>query len=154
MTADAPTGDAAERLLTHALSVTWAGLSDDAQAAARVFLFDTLAVGIAGRNAPYSDAVFASVSGWVGQGGGSFVLGRPGVRLPAPYAAFANGFQIHAQEYDCVHEPAVAHPMASVVSVLLAEAMRGRAYDGADLLAAMCAGVDVVAARASPRPAH
>jgi 2-methylcitrate dehydratase PrpD len=81
----------------------------------------------------------------VGEGGTCAVLGRPGLRLPAPYAAFLTAFQIHAQEFDCVHEPAVAHPLASVASVLLAEAGRSGPYGGADFLAALVAGVDVVA---------
>ena len=142
MTATIP---ASERLVGHALSVEWDALPEAARAAARAFLFDTIAVGVAGRAAPHADAVAASVAGWVGQGGTSAVFGRPGLRVPAPYAAFLNGFQVHAQEFDCVHEPAVAHPMASVASALLAEAQRSGPYTGAEFLAALVAGVDVVA---------
>ncbi len=136
---------ASERLVAHALSVNWDHLPDVARHAARAFLFDTIAVGVAGRNAPNAEAVASAVAGWVGQGGACPVFGRPGLTLPAPYAAFLNAFQIHAQEFDCVHEPAVAHPLASVASVLLAEATRSGPYSGADLLAALVAGVDVVA---------
>jgi 2-methylcitrate dehydratase PrpD len=136
---------ASERLVAHALSIEWSDLPDMARQAARAFLFDTIAVGCAGRNAPDADAVASAVAGWIGQGGGCPVLGRPGLKLPAPYAAFLNAFQIHAQEFDCVHEPAIAHPLASVASVLLAEAMRSGPYSGADVLAALVAGVDVVA---------
>ncbi len=136
---------ASERLVAHALSVKWDDLPDMARQAARAFLFDTIAVGCAGRNAADADAVASAVAGWVGQGGACPVLGRPGLKLPAPYAAFLNAFQVHAQEFDCVHEPAVAHPLASVASVLLAEAMRSGPYRGSELLAALVAGVDVVA---------
>ncbi len=142
MTAAAP---ASERLVAHALAVEWDALPEASCIAARAFLFDTIAVGVAGRSAPNADLVTASVAGWVGSGGTSAVFGRPGLRLPAPYAAFLNAFQVHAQEFDCVHEPAVAHPMASVASVLLAEAQRSGPYRGADILAALVAGVDVVA---------
>jgi 2-methylcitrate dehydratase PrpD len=136
---------ASEQLVAHACSVAWDALPEAARVAARAFLFDTIAVGVAGRSAPNADAVATAVAGWVGQGGMSAVFGRPGLRLPAPYAAFLNAFQVHAQEFDCVHEPAVAHPMASVASAVLAEAQRSGPYCGSDVLAAIVAGVDVVA---------
>ncbi len=136
---------ASRQFVDHALATEWTELAPPTQAAARIFLHDTLAVGVAGRNAPFADATFAAAQGWSGAGGTGFVLGRPGARLTTPHAAFVNAYQIHAQEYDCVHEPAVAHPMASIGAVLLAEA--GRApVSGADFLAAMVGGVDVVAA--------
>ncbi|MEI8648078.1 MmgE/PrpD family protein [Paraglaciecola sp. Hal342] len=40
--------------------------------------------------------------------------------LPAASAAAINGYQIHNQEWDCVHEPAVVHPMAVILSSLMA----------------------------------
>lgn len=135
---------ASERLVDHALGVLWSGLPPGAQRATRNFLHDSIAVGIAGRNAAMADEAFAAARTWSGQGGDGMVLGRPGARLTTPHAAFANAYQIHAQEFDCVHEPAVAHPMASVLAVLLAEA--GRApVSGADFLAGIVAGVDIVA---------
>ncbi|KQM22205.1 MmgE/PrpD family protein [Novosphingobium sp. Leaf2] len=135
---------ASDRFVGHALGVSWHDLGPSAQRAARNFLHDSLAVGIAGRNAALADEAFHAATGWSGQGGTGLVLGRPGARLTAPHAAFANGYQIHAQEYDCVHEPAVAHPMASVLAVLLAEASRAP-VSGADFLAGIVAGVDIVA---------
>lgn len=135
-----------ECLIDHALSLRWDELPDTTREAARTFLHDSLCVGVAGRNAAHADAVFAVVRGWGeggGEGGGGGVLGRPGVRLPASSAAFVNAFQIHGQEYDCVHEPAVLHPMATILAALLAEIDRGRPVDGARFLTAIVAGVDV-----------
>ena len=141
---------AAARFVDHALGVEWAALPPGAQAAARSFLHDSICVGVAGRNAVNADAVWQSARGWGGvpstAAGGCPILGRPKALATAPYAAFMNAFQIHAQEYDAVHEPAVAHPMATVVAVLLAEAARRGPVTGADFLAALVAGVDVVAA--------
>jgi 2-methylcitrate dehydratase PrpD len=134
----------AEVLIDHALAAEWADLPPAAQQAARTFLHDTICVGVAGANAPYADAICAAAAGW-GQGDACSVLGRPELRLPAPSAAFVNAFQIHSQEYDCVHEPAVVHPLATIASVLIAEAERSGPYSGADLLAALSAGVDVAA---------
>lgn len=136
--------NAAHRLVEHALGVTWADLPGSARQAARNFLHDSLAVGIAGRNAPLADAAFFAAQTWSGAGGDAFVLGRPGERLTRPHAAFVNAYQIHSQEYDCVHEPAVAHPMATVGAVLLAESSRAPA-SGENFLAAMVAGIDIVA---------
>lgn len=132
----------AHLLIDHALSLRWADIADEARARAKTFLHDSLAVGVAGRNAAHADAVLAIAQGW-GRGDDAGVLGRPDVRLPAASAAFVNAFQIHGQEYDCVHEPAVLHPMATVLAALLAEAARGEAVDGERFLTAIVAGVDV-----------
>ncbi len=131
-----------EHLIDHALSLRWDDLPETTRAAARTFLHDSLCVGVAGSNAAHADAVLPMAQGW-GEGGQASVLGRPGLHLPAHSAAFVNAFQIHGQEYDCVHEPAVLHPMATVLAVLLAETDRGPPVDGARFLTAIVAGVDV-----------
>lgn len=136
--------ESTRRLVDHALGLEWNVLPGSAKRAAKVFLHDSVAVGIAGRNAPFADAAAQSAGLWSGEGGSGFVLGRPGTRLTTPHAAFVNAYQIHSQEFDCVHEPAVAHPMASVAAVLLAQAARSP-VSGSEFLAAMVAGVDVVA---------
>lgn len=139
---DASTTNAAEVLIDYALSLDWASIPDEVRERAATFLHDSLAVGAAGRNAAHADGVLAIVQGW-GAGTEASVLGRPGVRLPAASAAFLNAFQIHGQEYDCVHEPAVLHPMATVLAALLAEAERGAPVSGQQFLTAIVAGVDV-----------
>jgi 2-methylcitrate dehydratase PrpD len=136
---------AAAHFVDHALSLDWDTLSEDVRVAAKAFLHDTLAVGVAGARAPNADAILAVAQTW-GTGGDSMVLGRPDVRLPASSAAFVNAFQIHCQEFDCVHESAVLHPLATIGAALLAEAQRSGPYDGKTFLAAMIAGVDVAVA--------
>lgn len=133
-----------QKIVHHALSRRWENMPQSAQQAARYMLHDSIVVGVAGRNAAFADETFGAAKLWSGKGGAALILGRKGERLTAPHAAFVNGYQIHSQEFDCVHEPAVAHPMASVGAVLLAEASRGP-IKGADFLAAMVAGVDIVA---------
>ena len=135
----------AERLVDHALGVEWAELPSTVQQAARTFLHDSLAVGVAGRNAAHADAILVVARAW-SDGGQCPVLGRPGVRLPAASAAFVNAFQIHGQEFDCVHEAAVLHPMATVLAAVLAATASGPAVSGADLLASIVGGVDVAVA--------
>jgi len=55
----------------------------------------------------------------------------------------ANAYQIHNSEFDCVHEAAVVHPMATVVSAALALAEREGDVRGTDLITALALGVDV-----------
>ncbi|MFV3073460.1 MmgE/PrpD family protein [Niveispirillum fermenti] len=135
---------ASERLAQHALSVEWVTLPEPAREAARIFLLDTLGVGIAGARAPFAEETTAAALGW-GSTGPAPILGRA-IRCSGPQAAFINGFQIHAQEFDCVHEAAVVHPLATILSALMADTARHTArVNGAEFGAAMAAGVDIAA---------
>ncbi len=134
--------DASLDLAHHALGLRWEDLPVPTREAAKTFLHDTLAVGMAGVNAPYADQIFAAAAGWSGDNGACRVLGRA-TGLPPADAAFVNAFQIHSQEYDCVHEPAVVHPLATIAAALLATADRGMAVSGSEFLTALVAGVDV-----------
>ena len=132
----------AEVFVDHALTFPWARVPAPARAAASVFLHDTLCVGAAGVHAPHADDMLRATQGW-GEGGDGRVLGRPGIRLPAVQAAFLNAFQMHAQEFDCVHEPAVLHPMATMAAAVMAECDRSGPYNGAQVLAALTMGADI-----------
>lgn len=132
----------AEVLVDHALTFPWSQMPQDARNAAATFLHDTLCVGVAGARAAHADDILAAARGW-GEGSDGLVLGRPGVRLPAVQAAFLNAFQMHGQEFDCVHEPAVLHPMATLGAALMAECGRSGPYTGAQMLAAIIVGADV-----------
>jgi 2-methylcitrate dehydratase PrpD len=110
------------------------------EAASRL-LADTLAVGAAGSSAPGAREVQQVARSW-GGGGGCRVLAEEG-RLPAPNAAFVNGFQIHCLEWDAVHEPAVVHAMSVVTAALHAAIDRRGGCDAEDALAALAVGVDV-----------
>lgn len=104
-------------------------------------LADTLAVGAAGATAPGAAGV-RSVAGQWGQGNDARVIGLPD-RLPAPSAAFVNGFQIHCLEWDAVHEPAVVHALSVVTAALGAAIDRAGGCDPEDALVALAIGVDV-----------
>ncbi|WP_232836042.1 MmgE/PrpD family protein [Actinocorallia populi] len=86
------------------------------------------------------NAVLTTVRGW-GEGGAAEVLGT-GTVLPAPNAALVNGTYAHALDFDDTHLPSVLHPSASVVPAALAVAQE-RGSSGADLLAAVAAGVEI-----------
>jgi 2-methylcitrate dehydratase PrpD len=72
------------------------------------------------------------------------VWGR-GTRAPATTATFLNGFQIHSQEFDCVHEKAVLHPMATLLPSAIAYAERKGGISGRAFIVAVAVGVDVAA---------
>jgi 2-methylcitrate dehydratase PrpD len=110
---------------------------------AKIFILDSFGVGIAGKAAPFATELLASLQGW-GSGDDATAWGH-GARLPAPSAALINGFQIHNQEFDCLHEPAVVHAMAGVQSSTLAFAERRGAVSGRDFLLALVLGADIAA---------
>jgi 2-methylcitrate dehydratase PrpD len=134
--------NAIDCLVQHVIDTRYEDLSAAAVGAAATFFLDTLGVTIAGTRAPLAAEVRRAVSSW----GRADEAGLPGLgeRLPAGNAALVNGFQAHCQEFDCVHEPAVVHPLASIQSGLLAWIERsGRPVTGRDLILALCLGVDV-----------
>ncbi len=145
MTATVGAEGAAGRLVDHALGLAWRDIPEAARTRTKLLLHDTLCVGVAGAFAPNAEAIRHVARLW-GEGGSCSVLGQPGLTLPAPSAAFVNAFQIHCQEYDCVHEPAVLHPMATIVAALLAETDRGVTRSGEDFLISLIVGVDVAVA--------
>jgi len=122
-------------------ALTQSVFSDSAYDAAKTFILDSLGVGIAGSNAPFNEAVFKTAMSW-GKGNDSHLWGR-GMKAPAATAAYLNGFQIHSMEYDCVHEPAVVHPMATIFAAISAEAERQNGVSGIQMMEAIIIAVDV-----------
>jgi hypothetical protein len=70
-----------------------------------------------------------------------------GARLLVPSAAYVNAFLVHSLEFDCIHEAAVVHSIATLLSTLFAwserASKRGAPVDGRRFLTAMSVGVDV-----------
>jgi 2-methylcitrate dehydratase PrpD len=130
-------------LARHVARVSYDDLPPAAVAATKTFLLDTLGVAIAGSGDPWAPRLAGVAAGW-GDGTGATVLGTRR-RLPALSAAVVNGYQIHGLEFDCVHEGAVVHPMATLLPALLADVERRGAIDGRRLIAALAVGVDVAA---------
>ena len=106
-------------------------------------LGDTLAVGAAGASAPGADAILAAARA-MGRGEEARLLGTS-ERLPAPAAAFVNGYRVHCLEWDAVHEPAVVHALSTVVAALGAAIDRRGGCDPEEALVALAVGVDIAA---------
>ncbi len=132
-----------ERIARHVLTTRFEDLSAAAVVATQTFALDTLGVTLAGSRAPFAANVRGAAQRW-GAGEEASVLGGA-LRLPAPAAAFVNGYQAHCQEYDCIHEPAVVHPLASIQSAAFATAERRGGVSGQQFVAALAVGVDVAA---------
>ena len=139
--------ESTDRLVAHVADAQYSDLRSGDIERAKIFLLDTLGVGIAGSSGAAVPELIKTVQSW-GSGDDATVW-VTGERLPAQSAAIVNAYQIHCLEFDCVHEGAVVHPMATVLSALIAYAERrsaeGRPVNGRDFLLAMAIGVDFAA---------
>ncbi|MBL8642519.1 MAG: MmgE/PrpD family protein [Rhodospirillaceae bacterium] len=141
----------AARLAAHVADTTFAHLTPEAINAAKIFIYDTFACGLAGGTGPAAAEVLDAAKRW-GTGDEAAVWGRR-LRLPAAHAALVNAYQVHCLEFDCVHEGGVLHPMSSLMAASLADADRqtahtGKVSSGKDLLTAAIVGIDVACALA------
>ncbi|MBP2551434.1 2-methylcitrate dehydratase PrpD [Neorhizobium galegae] len=138
--------DPMPHLVRHVANLAFDDLPPSAIACAKTFILDTLGVGIAGANGTGVANLRKLAQTW-GREPEATVWGS-GERLPAASAALVNGYQIHSLEYDCVHERAVLHPMAAILSAAIAFSERRVAHDGAPVdgrsfIAAIVAAVDL-----------
>ena len=109
-----------DAIVAHVERVAAHGVPAAARAAAKAFIADTLAVGVAGVSTPWREEILDMVAG----GAAEARVWGSSERLPLVQAAMLNAYQIHGQEFDCVHEAAVVHPMAAVLPALLGWAER------------------------------
>lgn len=132
---------AVDKIVGHLARVVSNDLPEAVRSAAKAFVADSLGVGIAGARAPWAAEVLAAAAGDGGREEAS-VWGA-GRRLPLGQAAMVNGYQMHALEFDCVHEGAVVHAMSAVLPCLIGWAEREGGISGEKLLRAVVAGIDV-----------
>ena len=132
---------AVDRLVQHVIATRFEDLPRPAVEAVKTFCLDTIGVSVAGTRARYAAEMRAAVGEW-GSRDDATLLGL-GDRLPASAAAMVNAFHAHNQEFDCVHEAAVVHPLTTIQSAALAVAERAGGVAGQDLILALALGVDV-----------
>jgi len=133
---------AAARFAAHALDTRFSDLPATAVDRAKVYVLDSLGVGIAGSSVDGGEGLLRVASAW---GEARVPVWGRGVRLSAPAAAFMNAWQTHNQEYDCLHEGAVVHAMATVLPAALAAAELRGGVNGAELVTAIAVGTDIAA---------
>ena len=111
-----------QRVADHVAGVRYEDLPPQAVARVKTFLLDTIGVGIAGSSGAKVADLATLAATWGGAPEASVWL--TGQRMSAGSAAMVNAYQIHCLEYDCVHEGAVLHPMATILSAVMAWAER------------------------------
>jgi 2-methylcitrate dehydratase PrpD len=142
---DAQNFDVEAAIAQHVATSRYEDLPAEAVEKVKTFVLDTLGVGLAGTSDGNAARVTAAAARW--GGGKDATLWGSGAQLPAPSAAFVNAYHIHCLEYDCIHERAVVHPMATLLPALLAwcerTAQQGQRIDGRRFINAVAVGVDI-----------
>jgi aconitate decarboxylase len=130
-------------LIQHALSIQYRKLPQQAITQSKIFIADSIGVALAGHQGSFAQALIAHCKDFGGKPQAR-VLGTD-LRLPAAHAAMVNAYLIHCLEFDCVHEPAVVHPMAVILASLLSYCDDKPNITGDALIASIVASVDVAA---------
>lgn len=130
-----------EELIHYTETLDYTSLNKQTTEDLKTFILDSLGVGICGSRVPFAKSLLALCQSW-GRGNDAQVL-NSGDHLPTSSAAMVNAWQIHNQEFDCVHEQAVVHPMAVILGCMLPYCQQSGAVSGKALLTALCAAVDV-----------
>jgi len=130
-----------EQLASFVTDLEFSDLPEDVVKHASFFLMDTIAVGIAATTYDATDKALASVKSW-GHSDQARVIGRPGVTLPKAAAAFVNGMQVHALEWDGLHEETVVIALCASVGALVSE-LDQTSCTGKELICAFTLGVEV-----------
>lgn len=133
---------ATARFAAHALDTRFTDLPEVVVERAKVFVLDSLGVGIAGSSVDGADGLMTVASRW---GEPRVPVWGRAARVSAPAAAFLNAWQMHNQEYDALHEGAVVHAMATVLPAALAAAEIRGGTSGAELITAVAVGIDIAA---------
>ena len=128
-------------LAQHASELDFESLSENTIERTVTFIADTMSVGMAGSSVPEASLLTEALT----QPASLDVTPVWGRRtsLPTCDAILLNAFQIHCQEYDCLHEGAVLHAMATLLPVLMAQCQHGAPVSGRELIAAAVAGIDI-----------
>ena len=136
------TATAAQILGKFAAELKFSDLPKNVVERAKDCIIDTIAVARFGARFPWSRMAVDYALRY-GSGGPCSIIGTD-ARVHAPYAALANGLQVHAFEQDNVHYPSVgAHGGATVLPAVLA-ACEESGGDGKTAITALVAGCEVM----------
>ncbi len=124
-----------------ASSIDAAQLDPAVVKAVKVNILDTLSCALAGSSAK----AIAEVSGLVREWGGAAQADMLvfGGKFPAHQAAFVNAGMSHARDYDDTHDAAILHAGVTAVPAAIAAGQLRGGLSGADLIAAVAAGLEV-----------
>ena len=108
--------------------------------ATKIFILDAIGVGYSGTHLEHAGHVRRVAQQFSGDGSAAVFSG--GATLSRDGAAMVNGYLIHNQEFDCVHEQAIVHPMGVILSALLAHGSTKR-VTGSELLQTVAHACDI-----------
>jgi 2-methylcitrate dehydratase PrpD len=126
-------------LAQYAASTSIDSIPAEVRERTKLVIMDEMACACFGRRSMAGDLIARYVAS-LGGAMESRILGSS-LRVPAPYAALANGTAGHGEEVDGAHVVG-GHPGATIVHAAVAAAERQRA-SGADLINAVAIGYDV-----------
>lgn len=133
---------ATETIAAFAAGLDVTSIPREVRHAAKLHLLDTLGCALAASGLGQATAG-REIAAADGDGGPATVIGLPG-GYPAASAALANGMLAHALDFDDTHARSICHISTVVVPAALAAAEAAH-VSGAELLAALVAGSEVVA---------
>ncbi|MEV0184593.1 MmgE/PrpD family protein [Streptomyces sp. NPDC050625] len=140
--------DAASRAVTRdlaafAVNVDATSIPGDRLELLHLAVLDTVGVAVAASREK-SGRIVSQYAQAFGPGSGATVFGCPrGARVPAEFAALANGTMAHALDFDDMHTRLAGHPSAVLVPAVLALAEEVGS-SGDDVLTAMAVAYEVV----------
>ena len=133
--------DLAIDLSRFVVNIDGTRLDRDVVEAVKTNILDTLSCALAGSSAPAVPEVTGLVQEWAGTPQADmWVFGG---KYPAHHAAWANSGMSHARDYDDTHDTAVLHAGVSAVPAAIAAAQLRGGVSGAELIAAVTAGIEV-----------
>ena len=134
---------AAQTLAHFAATLKFESIPSQVVERAKDCMIDTIAAATFGSRFPWSKMATDYAKRY-GSGGPCTVIGNPGLKVHAPYAALANGLFSHAFEQDSVRDPGMgAHPGATLLPPLLAACEETNA-DGKQAIVAFVAATEIM----------
>jgi 2-methylcitrate dehydratase PrpD len=136
-----PTPDLAIDLARFASTIDAAQLRPAVVEAVKTDILDTLSCALAGSSAKAIPEVVGLVREWGGAPQADMWIF--GGKFPAHHAAWVNSGMSHARDYDDTHDAAILHAGVSAVQAAIAAGQLRGGLSGADLIAAVAAGLEV-----------
>jgi 2-methylcitrate dehydratase PrpD len=130
-------GSLSERLATFAAAVDFDALPAAVIGTLKLHLLDTLGVAVAAAPRDFGIAALATIRAFGGPPTCTVIAAED--RLPAAWAALANGTLAHGLDFDNTHQESVVHVSAGIVPAALAACEEAGA-DGRALLVSLAVG--------------
>lgn len=136
-----PAPPAAARFVHWARSLHHDDVPSDVRAAAACHVLDALGDALASARLGAGEAALSVARSFPAPEGATILGTRE--KVAPPFAALANATLVHSLDYDDTHAAALVHPSAVVLPAAMAAA-EPRGIDGAELLTAVVAGIEVM----------